>query len=89
MAFRKANTTGNNNESPKFTVIEECGTVYSNNGWDLKLRFGSWSGGKEKYDLRYWKVGEDGEEKCRKGMTFTGEELEALQRLLDKMSSEE
>lgn len=88
MAFRK-NSTENNNQSPMFKVVEECGTVCSSKGWDLKLRFGSWSGGAEKYDLRYWKVDENGEERCRKGMTFTGEELEGLQKLLDKMSSEE
>ena len=86
MAFKKS--VVDNNESVKFIVSEECGTVYSKNGWDLKLRFGSWSGGQEKYDLRYWKVDENGEEKCKKGMTFTGEELEALQKLLDKMNED-
>lgn len=83
MAFKKTNI---NNESVKFKVIEECGTVCSNNGWDLKLRYGSWSGGAEKYDLRYWKIDENGEEKCRKGMTFTGEELEGLQKLLNELN---
>ena len=88
MAFKKSNTTKTTTE-PTYEVLEECGTISSNSrGWEMKLRYISWNGNEPKYDLRSWKEDENGE-KCSKGITLTGEELESLLNILKKMESEE
>ena len=82
--IKKSNTKPKTNE-PTYEVLEECGTLSSNaRGWELKLRYISWNGNEPKYDLRSWKEDENGE-KCSKGITLTGEELEALLNILNKM----
>lgn len=68
----------------KMEILEDCGTLSTRKGgWELKLRYISWNGGEPKYDLRPWKVNEQGEEVCNKGITLTGEELEALVALVN------
>ena len=92
MAIRKSNATANKAKAnePKFNTIEACGVVAErNNGWTLELRYGSWNGNEERYDLRPWKVDEDtGEEKCLKGIGLSGEELESLYYILKGMVEE-
>lgn len=84
MAFRKSNTKAKTTE-PTYEVLEECGTLSTNNkGWAMKLRYMSWNGNEPKYDLRSWKEDETGE-KCSKGITLTGEELESLLDILKSM----
>ena len=52
----------------------------------LKLQLGSWGEGKSaKWDIRPW--AEDGT--CDKGLTLSGDELEALYELLKKVAEEE
>ena len=87
MAIRKSTSTKSTSE-PTYKVLEECGTISTNKGWDLKLRYISWNGRDPKYDLRTWKEDEEGE-KCGKGITLTGEELEELLKLLQSMNTEE
>ena len=87
MAIRKSTSTKSTSE-PTYKVLEECGTISTNKGWDLKLKYISWNGRDPKYDLRTWKEDEDGE-KCGKGITLTGEELEELLKLLQSMNTEE
>lgn len=85
MAIKKSNTKAKSTTEPTYQVLEECGTLSSNDkGWELKLRYMSWNGNEPKYDLRTWKKDENGE-KCSKGITLTGEELEALLNILRKM----
>ena len=82
MAIRKSNTKA---KDPTYEVLEECGTLSTNSrGWEMKLRYVSWNGNEPKYDLRSWKEDETGE-KCSKGITLTGEELEALLGILKGM----
>lgn len=82
MAIRKSNTKA---KDPIYEVLEECGTLSTNSrGWEMKLRYISWNGNEPKYDLRSWRVDETGE-KCSKGITLTGEELEALLGILKGM----
>ena len=84
MAIRKTTSTTTTTE-PIYKVLEECGTLSTNaKGWSLKLRYISWNGKDPKYDLRSWVKDENGE-KCGKGITMTGEELEALLNILKKM----
>lgn len=82
MKIKKSTTKAKTKENPTYEVLEECGTLSSNSrGWELKLRYISWNGNEPKYDLRSWKEDENGE-RCGKGMTLTGEELEALLNIL-------
>lgn len=83
MAIKKS---GKSNEGIKYEVIEECGLVAKRSGdYELKLRYVSWNGKEPKYDLRPWKVNDEGEEICGKGITLSGEELEALWNLIKGM----
>lgn len=88
MAFKKSTATATTNE-PTYKVLEEIGTLSTNaKGWKLKLRYISWNGKEPKYDLRSWLEDETGE-KCSKGITLTGEELEALYEVLQKVATAE
>lgn len=70
-------------ENTKYKVIEKCGVIGERSGgYTLELRFVEWNGNPAKYDLRPWKVKDDGTEICGKGITLTGEELEALGELI-------
>ena len=85
MAFKKNSNTG----SLKYEVVEKCGTVAERaNGEKLEVRYISWNGRTPKYDIRPWRVDEEGKEVCGKGLTLSGEELEALSELLQKMGEE-
>lgn len=85
MAFRKSTSVATKTE-PTYEVIEECGILSSNaSGWEMKLRYVSWNGNEPKYDLRSWKETPDGE-RCSKGITLTGDELEALFEVLKEMA---
>lgn len=73
-----------------YKVLEECGTVAARKGgYELKLRYISWNGRDPVYDLRPWKVDDAGNETCAKGITVSGEELEALGNLIAGMMEEE
>lgn len=86
MAIKKSTTSVKTVTEPTYEVLEECGTLSSNDrGWELKLRYIAWNGNEPKYDLRSWKEDVNGE-KCSKGITLTGEELEALLEVLKGMA---
>ena len=79
----KANDSGINYE-----VVEKCGIIGERNGgYNLELRYVSWNGAEPKYDIRPWKIKDDGTEVCGKGITLTGEELESLGELIVKLAS--
>lgn len=83
MAIKKS---GSKSDEINYEVIEECGTVAERNGgYELKLRYMSWNGKEPRYDLRSWKVNDEGKEVCSKGIALTGEELEALGNLIKGM----
>lgn len=69
----------------KYEVLEELGTLSTNGDWETKLRYVKWGDNAPKYDIRAWKADESGE-KCRKGITLTGEELEKLYGLLTEIA---
>lgn len=86
MAIKKSNTKAN--EGIKYEIIEKCGVVAERNGdYSLELRYVSWNGGEAKYDIRPWKIKDDGTEVCGKGITLTGEELESLGEIIAKLAS--
>lgn len=87
MAIRK---TVSKSDSITFQIHEECGVIATRKGaYDLKLRYMSWNGRDPVYDLRPWKIDPDtGEETASKGLTLSGEELEALYIILKNMVEE-
>ena len=84
MAIHKTTVKANENEI-KMEVIEKCGVLGKRGSSTLELRYVAWNGREAKYDIRPWKEDEEGNETCLKGITLSGEELEALGELLDKM----
>ena len=70
-----------------FEVLEELGDISIRGKVTLKLRYVKWGENAPKYDLRPWKVDEDGNEVGLKGMTLTGEELLTLKEILSGMES--
>lgn len=82
MAIKKSGKANDN--GIKYEVVEKCGVISENNGYSLELRYVAWNGGEPKYDLRQW-YERDGVEKCGKGITLTGEQLEALGEIIKGM----
>ncbi len=83
MAIKK-NTTSKSDIN--YEVLEECGTVMDRKGgYALKLRYMQWNGRDPVYDLRPWKITDEGEEICGKGITMTGEELENLGTIISEL----
>lgn len=82
MAIHKTNTKV---DEIKYEVQEDHLVAKRNGGYELRLRFMSWNGKEARYDLRTWKTDENGEEKCGKGISLTGEELEALGNLIKEL----
>lgn len=79
------NTAKKENEI-NYTVLEECGTIQERKGgYALKLRYMQWNGRDPVYDIRPWKVNDQGEEVCAKGITLSGEELENLGNIIAEM----
>lgn len=88
MAIKKSGKPTKTTTEPTYKVLEEIATISSNaKGWELKLRYMAWNGNGPKYDLRSWLETEDGE-KCSKGITLTGEELEALYNAIGELMAE-
>lgn len=83
MAIKKSVT---NKSEINYQVLEDCGTVMERKGgYALKLRYMSWNGRDPVYDLRPWKESDTGEEICGKGITLSGEELEALGQVISAL----
>lgn len=83
MAIKKSKSPAKSTE-PTYEIIHEVGVLSTNSrGWEKKLCYVSWNGEDPKYDLRSWCETEDGI-KMSKGITLTGEELEALYYLIQK-----
>lgn len=87
MAIKKSNAKAN--DEIKMEVLEKCGVISEGaNGWTTELRYISWNGREPRYDIRQWGVSEDGTEKCGKGITLTGEQLEKLGKIIAEMAKE-
>jgi len=84
MAIKKSESKA---KEINYEVIEECGTIAERSGgYELKLRYISWIGKDPKYDIRPWKITDEGNEICGKGITLSGEELESLGKLIKEMN---
>ena len=86
MPIKKSDTADNKRKEIKYDVIEECGILSEHkNGNVIKLRYLSWNDQEPKYDIRLWKMDEEGNEVCGKGISLTGDELEALGKIILSM----
>lgn len=65
-----------------YEVIEDFGLLGTRGNYELRLRLVAWNGNEPKYDIRPWKDDPDRGEICGKGITLSGEELEALKDIL-------
>lgn len=72
-----------------YEVIEKFGQLDSDSKMPKELRLVKWGDNSPKYDLRPWKVNEDGTESCGKGITLDAEELQSLYDILTEMNEEE
>lgn len=67
----------------EYEIIEELGILSTNqSGWTKELNLISWNGRPPKFDIRDWSPDH---EKMGKGLTFSNEELQALQELINEM----
>lgn len=67
----------------EYEVIEELGVLSTNqSGWTKELNLISWNGRPPKFDIRDWSPDH---EKMGKGLTFSNDELQALQEILNEM----
>lgn len=67
----------------EYEVIEELGVLSTNqSGWTKELNLISWNGRPPKFDIRDWSPDH---EKMGKGLTFSNDELKALQEILNEM----
>lgn len=80
MTIRK--TASKKADEINYKVIEDFGLLGKRGNYDLRLRLVSWNGNEAKYDIRPWKDDPDRGEICGKGITLSGEELEALKDIL-------
>lgn len=66
-----------------YEIVEQLGILSeSANGWSRQLNLISWNGRDPKYDIRDWAPGN---EKMGKGISLSGEELQALKELIDSL----
>ena len=81
MAIKKSSAK----DEIRYEVKEKYVIAERNGGYTLELRYISWNGAEPKYDLRTWKIKDDGTEICGKGITLSGEELEELGKQISKL----
>lgn len=67
----------------KYEITQELGVLSeSKSGWTREVNLISWNGGEPKYDIRDWSPEH---EKMSKGISLSGEEIEKLKAILEKL----
>lgn len=82
MAFRKEEVNVN---EPMYEVYEDY-EISAKGKRSLRLRYMKWGKNDSKYDLRYWKIEDDGKETAQKGLCLSTEEMELLQKKLNEIN---
>lgn len=87
MAFVKSNKAS----EFKYEVIKDYGNLSEpdEKGVVKKFRLISFNDGDPRYDIRPWYTDDDGKERMYKGISLTGEEAEALMKMLLKVANED
>ena len=76
MALQLSGRKAKKDDNFKYEVIEKCGVIGDRgNGYNAELRYVKFGDKDPRYDVRCWKVDEDGEERMTKGFSMSGEEL--------------
>lgn len=83
MAFQKSSKKAND-DAPKFEIIEDYGVISESGKYEKRLRLISWNENEPKYDIRAWS--KEDPNKMQKGITLTGEEMESLLKLMNKIA---
>ncbi len=79
----KITKTSTETKGKNYEVIEDFGSLGERaGGWEVKLRLVKWGDHAEKYDIRPWRIDEDGNETAGKGLTLSGDELEKLGKII-------
>ena len=77
------NGTEKKNNEADYKVLEDYGKLEGKGKWEIRFRRVSWNGGEAKYDIRSWKDDPDNGEIPGKGITLSGEAVEALMNILN------
>lgn len=89
---RNGNVTKEATRELKPTIYEKHDLYTDNKGRVLRLAKMSWHGEDElnaKWDLRWWWMSEDGEERCGKGVSMNDDSLIALTEFCKGIEVEE
>lgn len=80
----KTNAKAKATDDFNYKVLEDIAVLGQRGKYTLKLRYVSFNGKDPKYDIRPWGVDDDGNERMAKGISLSGEELQALKDVLNK-----
>ncbi len=80
-------TQYNTNHVPRYEVLQELGVLSRSGKWTKKVRLISWRGRDPRYDIRHWRMDDEGETPG-KGITLTEDELRKLGELIREMNDE-
>lgn len=85
MTIKTSSNKATKNDEFTYEVLEDIATLGKRGKYELKLRYVSFNGKDPRYDIRPWTIdAETGEEKMAKGLSLSGEELQALKDVLNK-----
>lgn len=84
MTIKTSSNKATKNDEFTYEVLEDIATLGKRGKYELKLRYVSFNGKDPRYDIRPWTVDEEGNEKMAKGLSLSGEELQALKDVLNK-----
>lgn len=67
----------------KYVIHKEIETLGINSQYAQQLSILAWNGYPPKYDIRRWKIGEDGELTPAKGIALSADEMQTLKEALN------
>lgn len=70
-----------------YTVLKHIGVLSWGKKYSVDFNIMTWNGYPAKYDLRRWKVDEEGNKTPAKGVSLTASEVDILKQLLDGIES--
>ena len=70
-----------------YNIEKQFGTVSNAGALPVELNMVSFNGAPAKFDLRKWRIKEDGERSMQKGICLSREELLDLKNFLNKMEA--
>ena len=71
-----------------YKIIEQIGVISKTNMYTKELNIISWNGREPVFDVRMWKIGNDGEKIPLKGISMNKRDLFELNKLLGNVDLE-